>query len=222
MKLQYIVTGTGRCGSLNFARNLTKAGIHCGHESIFNLQELEGAKKRLKGELIIEASKISTTLKGKPLWFDPLQLKADSSYMAAPFLDDEILKETKIIHLIRHPLSVISSFVKNLGYFGQEYESPWEKFMYKYLPSIKNFNDPLDRACEYYIKWNKMIAKFNTIVHKIEDDPNELFEKLQLRKIEHLTDERNTFNSRDKDFCLDDLSPEFRKKIKNFMAHHGY
>lgn len=212
MKLKYLITGTGRCGTLNAAHNLTKAGVVCGHESIFDLKGVDGAKKRLNGEMDIYASNISTDFRNESIWFDPLLLRADSSYMAAPFLKDEILKDVTIIHLLRDPLKVISSFIKNLGYF-KTLENPWEKFICSHVPSILNFESQLERACEYYYQWNHMVAQHPTITHEIEKDINVLFEKLGVATIDNPSEERNIFSKRDKDFLLEDIPQNFREKI---------
>jgi len=212
MKLKYTITGTGRCGTLNIARNFTLAGIPCGHESIFDIGGIDTAKKRLNGEIKIHASGISTEFGNKSVWFDPLLIQADSSYMAAPFLEDEVLRDTIIIHLKRDPLKVISSFVKNLGYF-KTLDNPWEKFIYLHVPTILDFETPLERACEYYIKWNEMISKHNVVVHKIEDNPNILFEKLNLSRLEKLSNERNFFNNRKEDFQIEEIPNKFKERI---------
>ena len=50
MNLKYLVTGTGRCGTVYMARILTSIGIPCGHETIFDYRGTRGARKRLFGE----------------------------------------------------------------------------------------------------------------------------------------------------------------------------
>ena len=215
MKLKYLVTGTGRCGTLNMAHNLTKAGAPCGHESIFDVKGIDTAKKRLNGEIKIHASDISTNFRNKEIWFDPLLIQADASYMAAPFLKDEILEDTTIIHLVRDPLKVISSFVKNLGYL-ETLDADWEKFMCQHLTSIKNYETPNEIECEYYIQWNKMIAPHAKIRHNIEDDFNNLLDKLDLGHICHESTERNTWKERDKDFTINEIPSQFRTCLEDF------
>lgn len=218
MNLDFIITGTGRCGTLNVAHNFTRAGIHCGHESIFGTGGIALAQDRLQGKARIHASDISTK---EGLWFDPLQLKADSSYMAAPFLFSNLLKDTTVVHLIRHPFKVISSFVKNLNYFGDN-PSQWEKFIYSYAPSLLTLETQLERACEYYVVWNDLIANRADVVHKIEDDVNLLFEKLHIEKIEYPSDERNIFRGRDSDFGTIDLPTTVKNKLLNMAERYGY
>ena len=38
-KLDFLVTGTGRCGTVYMAELLTSLGIPCGHESLFQMPE---------------------------------------------------------------------------------------------------------------------------------------------------------------------------------------
>lgn len=215
--IKYIITGTGRCGTLNMAHNFTLAGIPCGHESIFNPEGLQGAKDRLSGKKRIEASQVS--MRDESIWFDPLMLKADSSYMAAPFLGEEIIKDAQIIHLVRNPLKVISSFVKNLGYFRNLKNSSWEKFMCRHVPDLLETDDHLERACIYYLKWNEMIEQHDTIFHRIEDDVNVLLKQIGGTTIEPST-ELNILFERDRDFTFDDIP--LKDEIISISQRYGY
>jgi len=212
MKLNFIITGTGRCGTLNMAHNLTQIGIHCGHESIFNT----------KGTMDWPETSLLSTLQGDA-WFDPSQLQADSSYMAAPFLQN--FEATKI-HLIRNPLQVISSFVKNLEYFQTPIKRPdqthFEEFILHHCPSIATLSTALERACKYYLEWNRMISENDVVLHRIEDDVNVLFEKLSLPRLDKPSDQKNLFKSRDKDFELKDIPTTLRQEIAEFMEIHNY
>jgi hypothetical protein len=96
MSIKYIVTGTGRCGTMFFAKYLTSAGINCGHELIFTNSGVEAANKNL----LINNN-----------------VQADSSYMAAPYLSHSLLKNAKIVHLVRDPIKVLNSFVSGYVYF---------------------------------------------------------------------------------------------------------
>ena len=218
MKLKYVITGTGRCGTLNAAHNFTRAGVPCGHESIFDYKGIDAAKKRLSGETKICASEISLK---NGYWFDPILIQADSSYMSTPFLGNELLEDVSIVHLIRSPLEVISSFVKNLGYF-ETLNSPWEKFICLHAPSILNFETPIERACEYYFQWNSMIAKHKTTLHKIEEDINILFEKLGINRIDQASEEKNIFGNRNDNFKVEDIPTPLKHKIESFLSEFNY
>ena len=103
MKLKYIVTGTGRCGTLYMANFLTSIDIACGHESVFMTEGSEKAKKIINGEIPPENSEISANIILKK---NQEQI-ADSSYMAAPFLRKF---NAKVIHIIRNPFEVVNSY----------------------------------------------------------------------------------------------------------------
>ena len=186
IKLNYLVTGTGRCGTLYMAKLLSSIGIPCGHESVFTFNGYEHAKQVLNNDLPIKNSFISL-LNGTE-WFDPEDMQAESSYMAAPFLKTDLLKNTKIIHLVRHPFLVINSFVNAINYFKSEVPSNvWETFIYSQCPELKEPMAQYDRAALYYVLWNKKI-NYCDLFYRIEDLPYELFSFLGENPVEYYKD----------------------------------
>lgn len=176
MKLDYLITGTGRCGTVALAKFLTHIGIPCGHETVFHVSKttnplaigIDDYKPiDVKDRLDCTDKQLSFisryNYENKEVvekWIDPNRIKADSSYMAAPYLQHELLKDTKVVHLIRCPINVVYSFVVNLNYFSSnEPQNKWEYFISQHLPSVFNYNNPWERACEYYVQWNLMIEK---------------------------------------------------------------
>lgn len=83
-----LITGCGRSGTGYISNYLTGAGIKCGHEDVFTLNGFKG-------------------------WKD---YEADSSWFAAPFLD-ELDGDVRIVHIVRHPDKVVNSFYR-LGLFS--------------------------------------------------------------------------------------------------------
>jgi hypothetical protein len=156
-KLRYVVTGTGRSGTVYLAHLLTKSGLPCGHESVFTPWGLEEAIARLEGRSAIQVSSMS--LESCSDWLTGVgEVVADSSYMSAPFLDHAVLKDARIIHVVRHPMDVINSFVVGLNYFQQWIPpDPWHWFMYTHVPQLRLDYHPLERAALYYLRWNQMI-----------------------------------------------------------------
>ncbi|MEI8270832.1 MAG: hypothetical protein WCG45_05710 [bacterium] len=158
----YLVVGTGRCGSVYMARLLTSLGIPCSHEAIFNYKGLDFAKKVLIGEAPLETSFCSThdILNNEEKLEDWLEgeIIAESSYMAAPFLNESFLNEVKIIHVVRNPFKVISSFTEDVKFFedGAIYKE-WKDFVFFHLPELKKIKDPIEMACYFYVTWNRMI-----------------------------------------------------------------
>jgi hypothetical protein len=196
MILEYIVTGTGRCGTVAVARYLTQLGIDCGHESIFDFNGLDTALNRIYGRHDVT---ISLTSRQKwdgsehhedADWVPELKsLQADSSYMAAPFLDHEDLEELTIIHLIRNPIRVVDSFLNHFHYFqGQEpgstiYSKPYEEFIYKHVPELCLPMSAAERACLYVVRWNEMIdrrLRYTSWVVKVEDGLAGIAERIGL------------------------------------------
>lgn len=174
IKLKYIITGTGRSGTVFMARFLTSIGVVCGHECIFNTFGTDHAER-----LINNPHEIRTSLVSGDSWLtDSHSIVADSSYMAAPYLDHSILDKVKVIHVVRNPIKVISSFVNDLNYFQSSLVgSSYENFIYGMFPELyKDSLNPAERACLFYVKWNEMIenkAK-NCMRFRIEDDPESL------------------------------------------------
>jgi len=183
VNLKYLITGTGRCGTVYLARFLTSLGIPCGHESIFDWQGMRGAEKRLLGEKKIELSFVSQArYNGKDFkdlddWIDLKHIEAESSYMSAPFLGEEILRDIPIIHVVRNPIKVVNSFCNYINYFNSGIgTNSYEQFIYRHLPELKEDMPQYDRACLYYVLWNEMIEKNNVFFHRIEDDKQSLLD----------------------------------------------
>lgn len=154
--LKFIVTGTGRCGTVYAAKLLTELGIPCGHESIFNENGINKEPKLsyCSTHSILENKKLES-------WVDTNQIIADSSYLAVPFLQNSEIKNIPIIHIIRNPLKVISSFVQSLNYFNNESpgNDPWQNVIYNTLPELSGISTQIEKACYFYVNWNKKIEE---------------------------------------------------------------
>lgn len=181
--LKYIVTGTGRCGTVFMARLLTSVGLPCGHETIFDNQGIHNAHMKIAGLCPLTISRISLmeyqTAKDDwislPDWSGDLkELVADSSYMAAPFLEQF---SAKVIQVVRNPIKVIDSFVNHLDYFEHNYPvNQWEHFIYQQLPELTEKIPTYDRAALYYVMWNELIEKRCDLRCKIEYGPSQILD----------------------------------------------
>lgn len=181
MSLKFVITGTGRCGTVFMARLLSSLGISCGHESVFNTDthmSIEEKLRRRQFRLSHCAQIDKLTGRGIKPWVKLKKLVADSSYLSAPYLADPLLEATKIVHLVRHPMKVISSFVNDGQLFQPREEVNWhvvpfENFIEHHLPEVKEERSPLEKVCRFYIGWNSLIeekAKDRTcLIHRIED-----------------------------------------------------
>ena len=242
MNLQYVITGTGRCGTVYMARLLTSVGILCGHETIFDYCGLRGAKKRLDGEEDLRLSVVASIeydeLKNEyhPVNWHPdvNQIVADASYMAAPFLNDDVLAGTKVIHVVRNPIQVINSFCNSLYYF-RNCDGVWkenqiyENFIYKFVPELKVDMPQYDRAALYYTKWNEMIEKAKPdFFYRVEDDPGQLLAFLGASGIsEYYKDTKantfkKSFNTDVFDSVMKIQNRAIRMDLANMAKRYGY
>jgi len=256
-KLEYLIVGTPRSGTAYMARLLTEAGKPCGHESIFGLGGEVFAKQRLtslhngtaksfqfnKQDFVrrnkseyITTSHCSIERKFGNISIidnyldDILSITADSSFMSAPFLRAQYLADTKIIHVIRNPLLVINSLVNYCGFFHDrsiENQNPFEHFFAPYLRRPQKLN-PYERACLFWIDWNKMIIDSDRIAytHRIEDSVDSLLEFLGSEKRNIYVD--IPFNSggiellKRHRFSLRNVSLDIGIELMNFANGSGY
>ncbi len=170
-KLYFIIVGTGRCGTVYFAKLLTSIGIPCSHECLFGPEGLN-----LKGK----NSHVSKNYLGSQSF-----VMAEASYMAVPYLDYDILADATIIHAVRNPINVIKSFHNKLQYWHNGL-SKWEQFILSHLPEINQYDNPLTKNCCYVVKWNQWIesqAKNKKYIRVcLESDSNQLLEMLGVPK----------------------------------------
>ncbi len=238
MRLRYLVTGTGRCGSVTLAKTLTSLGINCGHETIFSFDGLENAKKRLRGDLKFGLSGIarSATGQGEREWFSDgiHSLQADSSYMAAPFIDDPLFNEVSVIHLVRDPMQVINSFVEGFGYFrdcclNMSDEGRYHRFIYRHVPRVASYKLPVDRAAAFYIEWNKMIEEKAKKRRYIRFNINKksyfrLFKFLEMEEPENFVQRKlNERHTKKRFSCISQIeAKELRNEITQLYTKYCY
>ena len=228
MSIKYIVTGTGRCGTMFLAKYLTSAGINCGHEVIFTNNGIGVADRNLALNNY---------------------LIADSSYMSAPYLNNKILKEAKIIHLVRDPIKVINSFVVGYHYFWSPilncnkipqvftYSYPplsdpnfkFMNFIYSHVPKLMStVLSPIERAALYYIEWNKIIEnnyrKRNFLLFPIESNLEKLNNFIGIEDSEMLHKDKKT-NSYEHDikYSLSSIKKSYiRNELLSMGLRYGY
>lgn len=238
MKLDYLVTGTGRCGTVGLARLLTSAGLPCGHESFFDSKGLEVALTRLSGEKRIKLSWVSTNemkLDGSwhPTneWVDIFAVTSESSYFAAPYLKHEALEGTKVIHVVRNPIKVVNSFVNSLNYFDlKDKNDPIEEFIYSILPGLRAPMSQLERACLYYVWWNEMIRSDlknkDFVFHRIEDDIQPVLDfvgKPRTKNLYSETDANTMLKRGEKRFQMNQLPEGYVKnRFMEIGKQYGY
>jgi len=241
--LKYLVTGTGRCGTVFMAKLLTSIGIPCGHESIFNHENEEAVLSKLFDPLLRRNSDCSTydmfKNPGRKLedWSHENTI-AESSYLAVPFLFHPEIRDIPLIHVTRHPLDVVSSFVKDLNYFSNTIPNKsnpynckgWEDKIYKFCQELPFIESPLDRACWFYLKWTNEIDKASfyrsNIRINIENTSyNKLFEFLGVSPSDNLFSDTTANNNkkRTRNFELKDISNNMIKMLlKEKMLNYNY
>ncbi len=229
--LKYLVTGTGRCGTLFMSNLLTSAGFPCTHEAIFTPDGLEWANKVMAGEEPIVNSKISrgdclSDAKAKE------EIVAESSFMAAPFVQQI---NADIIHVVRNPMKVVGSMI---GDVFKNFSNPhpthfeeipdhitYEKFIYDHLPELSEEMSQIDRGCLFYLLWNRMIEESGKVkfFHRIEDDTTKLREFIGYKEAEWYSNKKcNSFSSSKKLRIQDIKSPRIRDEMADIMKRYGY
>ena len=220
MKLKILVAGTGRCGSTYMAHLLTQMGLPCGHEAIFTTDGLEEAKKRLSKPETIKFSEC--TENSIPLWTEPWDIVADSSYLSAPFLNHLLLKETKIINVIRNPLEVIASYVFDAKYFTNDFPpitQKFQEFIKKHLPIVYDNNlDPINRTALFYIEWNNLIKQNKNVFHfNVESHPEVLANYLNVPCHVDVYKKINSWNHNKRPILsYSDIQEPLRRQLKEF------
>lgn len=226
ISLDYIITGTGRCGTLFAANFLTSAGIPCTHEAVFTYKGIHFAWSVLSGSNRPVSSKIS---KGDNLSDYEMDVSAESSYMSAPFLGDFL--NSKVIHMIRNPIDTIRSFI-SFEYFSRPHpvhfdKNPehryYEEFIYWAMPELQNDMPQLDRACLYWVGWNEMIEHSGRVnyVQRLEDSKEGLSEFLGSKGT--YSKVSNAYRQAKEKWSPTQIqSPTIRRRLKDFAKKHGY
>lgn len=157
-QMKCLVVGCGRSGTGLVSSILSSNGLGCGHQRVFTPWTLTGRDHDFSFE---------------------------SSWLAAPYID-EIENLTHIIHVVRDPAQVVSSFVK-IGVFASipyqhitqghpldfvkksayNYRFAKERFRYVYEmrkflkkhTSAFSYNKETKRIEAYWRQWNEIIEK---------------------------------------------------------------
>lgn len=156
-----LITGTGRCGTGYIAQVLTSAGVKCSHEGLFTVSSWETARDKLEVRL------------AHPEW----QWRAESSWLAAPWMSELKSYDLTIVHLVRHPKHVMDSHLRLMAY--TQY-APYYQWMTEYLPELTQYTDPVAKAACWYVRVNQMVEPHADIFHHVEDDPRKLLDRLNI------------------------------------------
>lgn len=92
-------------------------------------------------------------------------LRGDSSWMAAPHLEHF---SGYVLHVVRHPLDVINSFV-GIDFFGPTDHGVYREFAEKHAPEVFEYESPVERAMAWYLVWNRRIEPWSHKRVRVED-----------------------------------------------------
>jgi hypothetical protein len=221
------------------AKLLTNMGCPCTHETIFTHQGLEYARETLQKDVLPPMSEVSLRSGCWLFSSDKENIKAESSYMAAPFLDHMTLADVSVIHVVRNPIDVINSFVVDANYFRSvPPKDNYQVYIYRHLPQLGNMPNPkkdkpgygaVDRAMRYYLDWNDMIQRKTQtsryLQHQIEnEDTQEIMDFVGGSKTDYCIDRKtNSWRTRKPRLEWGDL-PEGRikRQLTAMATAYGY
>ena len=151
-----LVTGCARSGTGYTAALLSRLGLPCGHERLF-----EPAALRPFDPARPDAA---------PPW--PARVAAESSWLAAPFVAG-LPEGTLVVHQVRHPLAVLRSNLR-IGFFSRP--SAYLEFASAHLPGLDQGAE-IERAALYWIGWNTLIERASSL-------PNLRYLRLRLEDLD--------------------------------------
>lgn len=196
-----IIAGTGRCGTKFSSKLLQNAGYLSQHEAAF---------------------RASTTLYNIEERLEKYNNFSESSWMAVPFLSHPSLADAKVMHLVRNPYDVISSFVSLNFYEMDDLHLAYKKFLNRHAPEIYRLKNQLAAAAAHYVIWNRIIEQLrpNAIFHRVEDGG-----KLQLEKLGLCgpTYYKKCNERKHKDYTLNDIpNGVWKTRLIKMAKRYGY
>lgn len=139
---QFVIIGTGRCGTSYAAALLSDLGIPCSHEGYFTPA---GPKLRNPGRRA--------------------DAKGDASWLAVPFVEPGDLP---IVHLVRRPQDVIRSLY-NMGFFDRRFRDVHRHFIAFAERHFAAGDDPFNACVRWYIEWNERCERAAGLRIRVEE-----------------------------------------------------
>jgi len=145
--IEYLLTGTGGCGTMSAAQAFIGAGYKTTHEGPFNFSGVYP-------DLNI-------------FWTD---IQVESSWMAAYHLQrfTNEYPDTFIIHLVRHPFRATEG-IHDAGMIHSPHLGGYVLFCHNALPTLHDYKNSWDKTAHFVIEWNKRIEPYADLRWKIED-----------------------------------------------------
>lgn len=205
-----LITGTQRSGTMFLASVLYKAGFKATHEGNIPGRNWNQHDPRRRPRTDVDI---------------------DVCWHSAWWLRDDVLKDAYVVHLVRHPLEVISSSMHRNTFTNP---SPSGKWAINKMPWI-GIGSNIERCAKYYASWNYLIENNAHKRIRIEDiSPQVIADILEAGQINYdLSTIKSSFESTSKTtntnknpknkITWDDIEDEhLRKKVKQMALNYGY
>lgn len=211
-KLDIVVTGTGRSGTGFASKWLTSIGIPTGHEVFYGPWEMPMTLRMLRTRLLF--------------------LRGESSWLAAPMLDSEPIKDALLVHQVRHPKKMLESCLRKPNSGAPRYAA----YMEHHLPRMTAYEDELSRMACQYVYWNQMVEDScegrEHYFWRVEDGTDGLLRWLDAKGLvdaEKINPAQVFTNTKwnhkigpEKFARLEDIDPEVRLALEAQMRRYGY
>jgi len=208
-RMWLLVTGTGRCGTGYIDHVLSSCGVGCTHEKVFGLAGLDYAREQvgLRAE--------------HPDW----GWQADCSWYAMPFLDDAVVRDMTVVHLVRHPRNVIRSLWRIQNWTSWRY-GRGQAFLYEHMPELQDIEDFNSRSAYFWCEWNRRIEGRADVFHRLEDPVEGLLDELGIEHEGRELFDNTHYNTRafvyEDGFELEDLPADLLARVLGQMERYGY
>jgi len=222
--LEYLIAGTGGSGTHACSITMQSAGIACGWECIFTHKGWDTAEKRLRIPTPISMPMKKMEERYGCVATTTTELRAETAFPAVPFLDKTELSEVKKVLILRDPMRTASSCL------GLKLLQPHHSFYpmaKEFVPHTLSY-DPyqLDAYASYWISWHKLAQKKcpTIILHKIEDGPESLLNKLGIEIPSGVMLFRGHTNSHTPSHATFNLlkDKDLAKELSDYASQFGY
>ncbi len=152
MPKPFVVTGTGRSGTMGMSVLLNRAGVRTSFEEFFCARQIDPALGQ-----------------NYPSWLDSTETIGEVSSLAPPYLR-HLPEEVVVLHQVRNPVATLASLVTESLAVGEKIRwFPNIKFNRRYLPETSIDDASLLFYMKYWLLWNEMIEPFADVRYRIED-----------------------------------------------------
>lgn len=198
--MKFVIASTGRAGSKWCATALRLAGIRCGHEQVFATAMLPAMDP--------------------PRWD---AFEGDSSLAVVPYLD-RLPEGCYRLHVVRHPLAVIGSFVHNGPILASHLPAGLGEYLDAAFSEITDAPDEVTAASLYWLRWNRWAEKDSDRTMQLESlTPETLVDAVWMVPRWPLYPFDNPVNvSAATPIALDDIPDPLRDEVADAAEWYGY